>query len=429
MTVINMPLRFRCFLIFFLLLFTIHYSLFTASAVYAVEPLTLKTIIEEALHNNQEVQALRQNVKAKEAMAGAEGVLDDPTLKIELEDLSKDKPLNISPGSAMQTRYTFSQMFPYPGKLSLQKRIAYTEVLMAGAELRSKEIEITKMIKDAYYEYQMITETIKINKEISDVLSNMAKIAEIKYGTGEVSQQDVIKAQVETAMLINEVINLKAEREVVDVEIKSLLNRPQDIPLSEPENISMNKVKIKPDELSIKAIRNNPSLQLMRYETDGIHLKTELAKKEYYPNIMVGIAPIQREGRFDAYDAMFEVNIPIWRSKYAGKVSEAGIMSDVMKFRLRAEENIKTAEVKEWAIKIETADKIRGLYETTLTPQAELSFESALKNYQTGKIDFLTLLDTERLLKKTKIEYIESLITYRKRIAALEQIVGEEIAE
>ena len=92
-------------------------------------------------------------------------------------------------------------------------------------------------------------------------------------------------------------------------------------------------------------------------------------------------------------------------------------------------ENIKAAEVKEGVVKVETADKIRTLYETSLLPQAELSIDSALKNYQSGKVDLLTLLDTERVLKKTKIDYIGSLATYYKRIASLERVVGEELSE
>ncbi|MDD5434139.1 MAG: TolC family protein, partial [Nitrospira sp.] len=382
-----MPFRLKCILTACLILIVSPVLPDTASAG---DTLSLKSIIEEALHNNQEILALRQNINGKEAMAGAEGILDDPAIKVEMEDLSKDHPLDISPGSAMQTRYTLSQMFPYPGKLSLQKKIAFTEVRMAGTELRAKELEITKMIKESYYDYQMITESINIIEEIKDLLSNMAKIAEIRYGTGEVSQQDVIKAQVEVSMLINETLNMKADRGVAEAEIKALLNRPQDVPLPEPEEISKNMTVINPiikiNELTEKAVKNNPSLQLMRYEGEDGDLRIELAKKNYYPDFMLGIAPIQRNGRFDSWDAMFQINIPIWRDKYDYKVSEAISAADVVKSRLRAEENVKASELKAWAIKVETANRIRGLYETTLLPQAKISFDSALKNYQAGKI-------------------------------------------
>ena len=397
-----------------------------AFAQDALPPDTINTIIEEARSNNPEIQAMRQNVKAKEARARAEGILDDPSLRVEMMDLSKENPFP-TPGNAMQTRYEISQMLPYPGKLSLQKRMALLEVLMAAAELKAKEIEIITMLKEAYYEYLFIDESIKVAKEIKGLISNMARIAEIKYATGEVAQQDVIKAQVELTMLINEIIVLEAEKEIVQAEIKGLLSRAQDTPLLEPEGMPEKKVDIKIGELIDKALEVSPDLQMMRYEIEVKGLEVELAKKNYYPDFMVGIAPIQREGRFDAWDAMFQVNVPIWRTKYDNQVGAAVNTVEALKSKLRGEENIKAAEVKEGAIKVETADKIRMLYETSLIPQVELSFDSALKNYQTGKVDFLTLIDTERILKKTRIEHLDTVITYYKRVASLERVVGEEL--
>ena len=94
---------------------------------------------------------------------------------------------------------------------------------------------------------------------------------------------------------------------------------------------------------------------------------------------------------------------------------------------MKAEENMIKAKVKEGVVKVETADRIRTLYETSLLPQAELSFESALKNYQSGRVDFLMLLDTERLFKKTRLDYIKAAINYYKRLVSLEGIVGEEL--
>ncbi|MEK6560177.1 MAG: TolC family protein, partial [Nitrospirota bacterium] len=258
--------------------------------------------------------------------------------------------------------------------------------------------------------------------------SNMIRIAETKYAIGDVSQQDVIKAQVELTMLLNEVIELEAEKNVVQTEMKSILNRPQDDStlFTSLEELPKERVKLPLGDLTNKALEVNPILKIMRYEVEVKKIEVELTKKNYYPDFMLGIAPIQRDGRFDAWDAMFQINIPVWRAKYNNQVEEGLNMADAIRSKLKAEENMINAKVKEGVVKAETADKIRTLYETSLLPQAELSFESALKNYQSGRVDFLMLLDTERLLKKTKIDYIGAVITYYKRLALLERVVGEE---
>ncbi len=415
------------FLLLLILLPATRYLL-PASLAVAQDTLTLKQVTEEAKLNNPAIQALRQNVKAKKARAMAEGVLDDPTLRIEMMDLSKENPFP-APGNAMETRYEISQMFPYPGKLSLQKRMAMLEVIMSEAEVREKELETITMVKEAFYEYLLLDESIKTLEELKGLLSNMIRIAETKYAIGDVSQQDVIKAQVELTMILNELIELEAEKDVVQTEMKSILNRPQDdnTLFASLEELPKERVKVPLSDLTNKALEVNPILKIMRYEAEVKKVEVELTRKNYYPDFMLGIAPIQRDGRFDTWDAMFQINIPLWRAKYNNQVEEGLNMADAIRSKLKAEENMISAKVKEGVVKAETADKIRTLYETSLLPQAELSFESALKNYQSGKVDFLMLLDTERLLKKTRIDYIGAVINYYKRLVSLERAVGEEL--
>ncbi len=420
-------MRLLSFYFLFFLLFAACFQL-SPSLVVAQDTLMLKRVTEEARQNNPAIRALRQNLKAKEAGARAEGVLDDPKLKIEMMDLSNENPVPI-PGNAVQTRYEVSQMLPYPGKLQLERQIAMLEVMKSEAELQSKELETITMVKEAYYDYLLLTTSIRTLEEIKGLLSSMTIIAETKYAVGEVSQQDVIKAQVEFTMLLNELLELEAERDVIKAEIKALLNRPQDdiTLIFSHEKLPEDKIILNLNDLTNKALEINPDLRIMKFETEIKKSLVELTRKNYYPDFMLGIAPIQRDGRLDAWDAMFQINIPLWRAKYGNQVSEGENMTDSMMLKVKAEENMINARVKESVVKIETADRIRSLYETGLLPQAELSFESALKNYQSGRADFLMLLDTERLLKKTKIDYIGAVITYYKRLVSLERVVGEEL--
>ncbi|MBI5047901.1 MAG: TolC family protein, partial [Deltaproteobacteria bacterium] len=235
-------LRHLSFSLIFFILATGHWSLVTASEVA-----TLSSLIDEAKKNNPEIQAYQKRVKAKEARVKIEGILDDPQLKVEIEDIPGDKPFNL--GDSMQTRYTFSQMLPFPGKLSLKQKAAMKEALMVSQEARSKEVEIVTMLKEAYFDYGYIIEITGATQEIKEILSQMAKIAEIRYSTNQASQQDVIKAQVELTMINNELIYLEAEKNIVMAKINSILNRDSELPIGEPEDIKAYRINIKPDEL------------------------------------------------------------------------------------------------------------------------------------------------------------------------------------
>lgn len=393
----------------------------------AGEPLTLEALLEEARANNPELRVFKERAGAKESRVGAEGALDDPTLKVEMMDLSKSYPLNIAPGNAMLTRYTVSQMFPFPGKLSLKEKIAMKEALSARAELAAKGLEIESSVKEAYFEYAFLAEAVRETEEIRALLINISSIAGVKYSTGQATQQDVLKAQVETTMLTNDIITLDAEKGVAAARLKSLVNRGQDSPMGEPAGLSKARAVFDAAALIDTAIKKNPDIRMAEFDAEANELNVELAKKNYYPDFMVGVAPIQRDGRFDSFDVMFQVNIPIWWGKYDSRTREASADAQSLKWKVLSQKNLKSLEVKGAAVQVEASDRMRSLYETGLLPQVELSFESALKNYGAGKIDFMTLLDAERQLKRTRIEYLKTLMEYRKRVAALERAIGGDL--
>src|SRR3989337_1177294 len=258
-------------LFFLFLLFLLPANLYPLPVSFAVaqDTLSLKQIMEEAKLNNPSIKALRHSMQAGEAGARAEGVLDDPMLKREMMDLSKENPVP-TPGKAMQTRYEISQMLPYPGKLQLERQIALLEVMMSESEVQSKEIEIITMVKEAYYEYLLLNSSIRTLDEIKGLLSNMIRIAETRYSVGDVSQQDVIKAQVELTMLLNEALELEAERDGVQAEIKAILSRPQDdntFTISS-ETFPEERVELDLSGLTNKALGVNPGTRARSNEPD-----------------------------------------------------------------------------------------------------------------------------------------------------------------
>lgn len=393
------------------------------------ERLDLGGLLNEALENNPELNALRERVSALEARARAEGRLDDPNLRVEFEDLSTSRPLDLSPDDAMLTKYTISQMFPFPGKLLLREKIARKEALSARAALGSREQEISEMVKEAFFEYAFLEESIRINTGIKGLLTDAAKTAEARYATGQAPQQDVIKLSVERSFVTNEIIALESEREVSAAKLKSLLNRDQTSGLLPPGELPKGKTGFDIAELTDRAVTASPDVLMMEAEAQAGELGVELARRNYYPDLMVGVSPVQRDGRFDNYGLMFQVNIPVWRGKYDSLSQEARASAAAARMRLAGERNRKGFEVKRAAVQVEAADRARELFETTLLPQVELSYESALRSYQTGGADLLTLLDAERELRRTRLEYLKAILDYNKRIAALERAAGSDITK
>ena len=75
----------------------------------------------------------------------------------------------------------------------------------------------------------------------------------------------------------------------------------------------------------------------------------------------------------------------------------------------------------------EAAQRIERLTRSELLPQAELTFQAALAGYENGKVDFATLLDAQRQIRKAKQDVIKAQAEQQLRLAEIEKLTGGEI--
>lgn len=408
-------------------------SVFLWTVIIASAPLLaagtgqLVELVAEAEANNPELVSMRETVKAREAGARAEASFEDPSLKIERMGLPTDNLKSSGQGNAMQTRYTIALAFPFPGKLALKEKAAMKGAAVIRADLAAKTLEVAALVKEAYFDYAYLGASEAINAEIKLLLADMAKVAETRYSTGLSPQQDVIRVQIEEVMLTGEALTISAGKEAVSARLKYIIGRRQDAAIDiNDAALTEGRVAFSVDELIKKAVTNNPQITSRINSVEAAEAASELANKAYYPDVMASAGPVQTADKFDSYDIMLQINIPIWFGKYTLRSQEAGAEAAAMRSMLMAERNLKAYEVKQAAIEVQTAEKMLELYSTGIVPQTQMSFESGLKNYQSGKIDFLTLIESERILKATRLDYLKTLLEYRKKVAALEKAVGED---
>ena len=76
---------------------------------------------------------------------------------------------------------------------------------------------------------------------------------------------------------------------------------------------------------------------------------------------------------------------------------------------------------------LDAARRSEALIAGQLLPQSELSFRSALAAYENGKVDFATLLDAQRQIRKAKADRLKAQVDAQMRLADIERIVGEDL--
>ena len=86
------------------------------------------------------------------------------------------------------------------------------------------------------------------------------------------------------------------------------------------------------------------------------------------------------------------------------------------------------ADIKDLKGRVSTGVKTLEIYQTSLIPQAQGSYNSSRSAYQADKTSFLDLLDSERSLYRVKTDYYQSLRQYVSALCILERELGFSVS-
>lgn len=411
-------------------LFLINIFILNMNISYPVESPSLDFLIKEVKENNPQILAAKKRWEASLVRIPQAKSLDSPVVGLTFEKIPKGT-LRLDRTMSDDRMLSVSQMFPLFGKLSLKGKIALVESQMYAAEYKNKELEIINQLKNAYYDLFMNYKEIELTQESLEFLKSIAQIAEARYITSDMSQEEVFKINLEIATLSNKIQNLKEEQLAKKTLINSLLNKQPEELLGIPqleEDLSFNKDL---DSLYRLTLENQPEILMFSYAIErNKHMKS-LAKRSFFPDLMAGLA--QRgiaSGGIGPWDLMLSFTLPFWfwtKQKY--ELKEAIINIDEAKAAYEAIKNRMLFETKDMATKTRTAKNTIILHKNNSIPILESSIKSSLAAFRSGNIDVMMLLDSERMLIEAKTNYYKALVEYEMNLADLERVVGIDLRE
>ena len=391
---------------------------------------SVEGLLQAARERNPEIASMRFDADAAAERVAPAGALPDPKLRTELRDITRmgeQKP-TLLPGRVGSTRYVLMQDLPWMGKRGLKREVAESQAEAARSRAAGAWVELAGKIKTTYAELYYLDQNERLSREILDLMARLEKVAQVRYAGGLAAQQDVIRAQVEQSTMRNELIALDAERRQLQSKLNALVGRPTSEILAAPEQI---RALPSPEQVSFAALEgrarmNNPLLRTEESQIRAAEKNRELTYKNRYPDFNVGISPIQYRGSIKEWELMVELNIPLQQDSRRAQERESEAMLAAARSRQEVVTNQVLADLYANVAGFESARRSLALTTESLLPQSELTFRSALAGYQTGKVDFATLLDAQRQIRQSKLNQIKAGVEAQKRLTEIERIVGEE---
>jgi outer membrane protein TolC len=312
-------------------------------------------------------------------------------------------------------------------------RAAESNANMVEQGYKALERKILRELKSAYYELYLVQRKIQINAENQDLMRRFVEIASKQYEVGMGKQQDILRAQTELSTLVNSGINLQREKQVAESMINTILSRPANAPLGYVPDIEGDVPRWTFEQLRSLALEARPELKAMSFNIEMNKADLSLSKREYYPDLMARVMyKDMAMTKNDFWSAMVGISIPLapWSSgRYTFKVQENELNVRKAEEEYANMRNMTLFEVQDALVRVQTSQNLVLLYKNTVIPQADQTLQATLAAYQTGKTEFLMLIDAYRMVLMSKLDYHMSVMSYMTNQAALEQAVGMNIAE
>jgi len=391
----------------------------------------LTGLLDYAREHSPELAATRFEAEAAHERTESVGALPDPVLRTELMDITNQGTTGprVLPSQTGGTRYLLMQTVPWYGKRDLQREVADAQAAQANGQVAASWTDLATRIKQTYAMQYFSAASEQLALQTLALLDSLEQIAQTRYANGLGQQQDVIRVQIEKTLLRGELISLQNEAHHTHARLNSLLSRPVNAALAEPAQPRAMPPAVKLDEavLQERLLAQNPQLRIAEANIQSSEKSRDLVRNNRYPGFTLGVAPTQSGTAIKSWDLMVELNIPLQQASRRSQERETEALLSASTARKTAVLNQMQSELSENLSALDSARRTESLIATRLLPQADLTYQSALAGYETGKVDFAMLIEAQKQILKARQQQLQIQTDMQLRLADIEKLLGEEL--
>lgn len=399
-----------------------------AVAQQPFERLTLADAVAAALKANPEILAAERRHEAALQRPVQEHSLPDPMISAGYA--AAGNPL---PGAGLGTEpnanlgVMVSQELPFRGKRDARAAVASREADAEFQQIEVARLNIASRVKQAYYALAYTQATSAVLERNRQLLATLLKVSEERYAVGQAQQQDVIKAQTQLSVLELQQQRIEQLRRAREGDLNALLARPAGAPVGQTDDLSFVPFTEPLETLIAQSVANAPMLKREQVMIDRSRLAIDAARLEYKPDFTVSGGYAYAGSMPAMYEFRVDLNIPLQRRRRAAAVAEQVSLQSAARETYQSSRLSVQARLQDDYEMAATSTRLAGLYRDTVLPQARLALESSMASYQTGSVDFLSVLTNFSMVLEYEMTYFEELMQLHQAISRIEEMTGTPI--
>ena len=389
------------------------------------DTLRLQESLALALANNPRLQSFSWEVRAREARALQAGLLPNPTLGAETEDLSTGDPL----GDFVDSEQTVqvSQPIELWGRPGNRQDVAEAERDLAGWDYEAARLDVVSQTTRAFLGVLAAEERVRLARELVRLSEEVFQTVSRQVEIGEVSPVEKQRARVPLSQARIQLRRAKEARAAARKTLSGEWGRSDTTAFTAVAG-TFGAVKPVPPLDSVKAaLPRNPALARQEDEIQRAKAVLSLEKSDRFPvpSLMAGGQRFGGRSGSDqtALKAGVTLPLPLF-DRNQGAVQRARYrLEKAQRQREAARVRLDTTLSKAYRSLVSAQNEARTIAEETL-PAARSAFESVRQGYRQGKFDYLEVLDAQRTLFDVRRQQVQALRDYYQARARVERLIA-----
>ena len=391
----------------------------------------LARLTAETLANNPGLAQLNVLGQAASARSRAAGALPDPTLKIGVSNLELPR-FAFRRSDFTEVDVEAEQEFPWPGTLSARSRAASARASGRQADIAVRRRELVVKTASLYNRLRYVLAARQILGKQHALLESAVETSTARYASGAAPQSDPLAARVARARLSEDAAALAAEEARLRASLRALrgVTAPEMLAVFPIESREIRSVY--PD-FAARAHAGSESLDqhpLLASRRAAILASDETAREATLgqrPGFTVMARYGARTIASDFFSAAVGLRVPLWKGRKQRQLALAARLdADGDRAALLEERATLESEYEATIAEAEAGlERLRLLLDEIL-PSAEAARDAALRSYQAGKVDFLTVLTAGQAAFQTQLEAAEVAAEHLSHLVMLQQLSGPE---
>ena len=313
-------------------------------------------------------------------------------------------------GSAKDKILEASLAIPFPDKFRLRGRIGRADIQATEAGLALLRQTVAAQTSQTYDLVLGAVARHRILLQVKALAEDFVVKTEARFRAGSTPRLDVVKAQVDLAQVINDLIASERDADNGRVSLNRLLNRPLGSPVGLADTLAVPPELPPMPALEALALRTRPELIGLERQQQGAKAVTALAREYWLPDIVFGLGHNYADPGPGVFTTGVAFPLPVFFWQHSkGEIAEA---------RHRELELAATAR----DLRAQVAEDVRVSYAAAATalrqvvflrdrllPSAREAYRIASVSYGLGGSSALDVLDARRALRDAENQYADAL--------------------